>query len=1316
MERPSPFTPRRSGIEAWQELRARAGSPDTGVIGGIRSILKQAVKPTGSSEMAWSRFANFMATANDEELLELIDTFEWGLGEAGSNELEGDIVEKLVATGRAATADGARAVYRVLFVAVIKCLSRADLKRLERRDLLDQFAVAELSAPDAAILRRIEEHVLSLDQRVSIVEDAIEAQRQQINNLADVGRTAPTGDVFGELGVIETKLPANVDRSVARSEVVVQVHKLLLKTRWLALYGSVGSGKTELAKLVASFARPTCIVFVALRDRSAAESELELLRALQQRYPNPDTTRSQLIRGFVQSLNQDDLLVIDDLPPLIPGDGLSRLLVDLCRACRTGPARMVTTSHHRLPDGVTDQLQPRDCEVVPIPPFNDDEVRELFHAWGMPPSEMDDNAIALLSRATSGHPTLLAATARYLSARAWHLTQEQLSQLLHRDHGGGAVNEALLRLLATVEDPIDRQFLYRLCLILGPFSQDSALVVATAHVSLHRPRERLANLAGPWIQLQGEGQMSVSPLIRPLAATELPPTEQRAVNIALGDAIVRSHVKNVFEVAEAATYFNRAGTYDRAATLFILAFHAARKLPDEQLRFLLSISWPIEALPQQIGLGERLYLRSFQIQACERLKIPAAQLFAESDSLAAAANKNDEWAVLVFAVQTLRFRAELDFAAAIRTLHRVAEVFPRLTQPGARFAGLPQDLNATSLLWHVVAEIKSPEQLHLWLDPLEASPRAELEATFSVTDASYYGCQLVADTVWMNEHTKPEATRDWPAVANVLARMFRAGEQFGLEPVLAAAARSRIVVLADYLKNPSAAERVAEEALGQVRNPVSVLLVTESMGKQFVFSKEYRKAVEWLTRATKIDTKRMPHIRADAHIYLATAIAEAASDGGDVQTPLRLTEQAATIAREARRIVPLKRVAVAGELAVARWLAGDLPSSYEAFDDAITSLVACEDDTADWKSMFMMLAHAGGYLSHVAWDARGPLETSDGGEYESPYRMMFLTAYREDRAALFNDERVAMLPSLMCLFAEAVANDDRAAHWALYGIDDARSRRNMAGIASLGWQLVPHLLREQRFVDAVDVSRETATAGVALLLLRERGVLGSTAEFDAAAVVHEAGKERQQEVDRMSLNFGMIPLTFGLALLQTTDATSAREHAEHVITLCRNIALDAEDSAAWNRLVDVLNAGHVRPIPVEELNQLANDAGRANQHAAYVAGYLGMSILPNTALQTAAVAHAIVMPTVERILSTRSSLYRLSVLPFMVNYWRRAVEVQPFRFSAPRFVAEALTAGALQAPREVAKTTVRIVLQALGASLPPEASDARQWLAVTTHA
>jgi hypothetical protein len=158
-----------------------------------------------------------------------------------------------------------------------------------------------------------------------------------------------------------------------------------------------------------------------------------------------------------------------------------------CRAGRRGEVRSEwgrDGGWYPLPVGVQENLPRGQCESWLVPPFTDEEAADLLAARGAPESMLSSNMLGWFNGRAQGHPTLLAAIARYLGRTGWRLQREQVEGLMRWEHTADVTSETVRRLLETVDDSTARDLLYRLSVVIGEFGQQD--IVAAAGVSPKR--------------------------------------------------------------------------------------------------------------------------------------------------------------------------------------------------------------------------------------------------------------------------------------------------------------------------------------------------------------------------------------------------------------------------------------------------------------------------------------------------------------------------------------------------------------------------------------------------------------------------------------------------------------------------------------------------------------------------------------------------------------------------------------------------------------------------------------------------------------
>jgi hypothetical protein len=159
------------GIMVWENLRGgRLEGDAAAAISVIRTILKGTSKPAKLHDDAWAVFRGLVDQGGDEELLDLIRTFEWGTGSEDAPSLAAGVRQSLLDSGRATDLQHAQGLHERLFFHIFKLICRAGPKRLTASDLSGLLALPTLSDADQAILARIRLTLTQLERRVEVGE------------------------------------------------------------------------------------------------------------------------------------------------------------------------------------------------------------------------------------------------------------------------------------------------------------------------------------------------------------------------------------------------------------------------------------------------------------------------------------------------------------------------------------------------------------------------------------------------------------------------------------------------------------------------------------------------------------------------------------------------------------------------------------------------------------------------------------------------------------------------------------------------------------------------------------------------------------------------------------------------------------------------------------------------------------------------------------------------------------------------------------------------------------------------------------------
>ena len=1310
VERPSPYDDRCCAIEVWEAVRN--GLVDASALprrlAGIRSLLSHALKPEGFNSGTWDGLQALLSTSSDEELRVFISGFEWSIRGPGSERAAQEVRQALLKCSICSDQVQAEELYRRLFLEVVTVLCQPGRKQLSRTQLLNQATLPPLSEHDRARLNLLATRVIDLEVRVSDLEQQARDSEKAISSIGTaVNRFLPNlaaADFYPVSATIDTCRPSRGANTCERRETVAGLQDELSAATWLSIHGGVGCGKSYLCVLLGEY-RGVPVFWIPLRDTGPEEAGFCILTALAQRIETPGLDFSQpIVAQLVDNLATGTMIILDDLPRIQAGGTLCILLHRLVGACRPRGVSLLSSSHHAIPATLGDMLAPGSFRDVPCPRFSDHEASELFAIYGASSEFAASSDAGLLNGLAQGHPTLLVAIAQYLASAGWRVDRSILAALQRHEHEGELIGETVNRLLRTVQDQSTRELLYRLCLILGRFGFAEVQTAATVVPPLERPRERMSALLGLWVEQEAGTSLTVNPLAKPLSETELAPQLQASIQEALADRIVQERSLSVLDVVKALHYLKNARAFGKAGSMLILALSWRDHVPRDQLAFLLSMSWLGEPLPAEMDLGLRIYLRAHQIAAQHYLELGFGWLLADATGLLDAADDAAAWAVFGFAVITLPAIARLDFKRSVDCLLRGLRAFPKARIRDKQKLALPEGMRLGHLVWFNIIGIRSAEDFRLWVQSLGELDSGTRGDAFAGRKAEH-GCQLVVDRLWMAEHDRPEDQRSWPAVLSAYEEAIGQATAMKLGLLWVLLVRAKVVVLAEYMDDIDAALSAGTAALGRTSLSLSEeFLLCDIIGRQFIYKKRPAEGIRWLRRALATETESFVWIRCRTFLETSRAIGDT-----DRDEAAELAEKAVLLAREYPDDIGEHEMVVAlGELAMARWLQGDMAKAFHAFDEAAEHLLRATQDTVDWKQLFVILGSIGGYLATLASTGSPPEKTADEEPYATPFRGMLLGLHPR-AAELYGEQRVNLFYALMSMFAEVVGDDDRSASWALRGIDSARRAGMLEAVSTLGHQILPLLLETNRFAEAIDVAIEFCVAMRALMERRSRGLPSLQSGLKAPEILGPKPNAAWNSAERDVAVQALSAVMARLGQIAITDAVSATEHARQVCATCGQIANSASDPGLWNGAARVFEAVGKR-APYRELHKSAGELSAAGYEPLHALAYLAESLLPDTPIEVTLASQSVAISHFARLMGYRSSTYRRNILGFLASYWRDAVEREAFRFTPPCAVQEALSR-AVKAPEERrAQEILKCVLSRLGRSLPKNLDEVRKWL------
>jgi len=1265
-ERPALFPDGTPALRTWERMRQDTGDAGTHKVAldTMRAALSGARRPPGCNPQTWATFLSFVGTTDGHDpvgvdndgLLGFIRVFEWGAGAPPAKEQRPRVKDMLVALRYADDALDAQALYERLFFHVFTVLTRRGEKRLDVAERDRQLALPTLTARDRArlvglvsLMRDIEARVTTLE-RASGERDAtvfalnaqiqdlqrrfdLNAQIQDLQRRFDIDGTITLAQIVPDLGI-----PPLTSHLSARRATIEGLAPRVMGHAWTALHGGVGSGKTQLVSLLMRDLSGPCR-WIRMRDLTPEQACDRLDVACAALAGSAiERERCAWYDRLCRQLGRDTCIVLDDLPRLMHGDDLAERLLALARSCHDHGVRLVSLSAHPLPVSVRESLGDDVCVSMPIPVLLDGEVTDVLRSFGAPAALLKEGPASFFNGLARSNPLLLTAIARFLACQGWRWTDTAFDGLLSGAHAIDLNEETTHRLIARVEDDRARDLLYRLSLIQRPFTLDDVRAVAEVAPAVSRPRERLDALVGPWVQRDALDRFVLSPVIDVLGADDLAVATRRGCHAVLGDRLSRQRTLTEHEAVAAITHFVRADEHDRAGLFLASLLHRLHTEDDGfPADFLLAV-WAELPLPREMSLGIRLLVRGVQIAVRHQRDLPTDYLTRDADVLLRDATSEDAWAVVALAVyaptHSNRYlgRALAHYSASHLQTAQLADRRPFL---------LPDSLTLESLVWLHIDAVTSPARLAEWLDVIEGFDGAQRVRAFAGHLAEM-ACLGMSNRVWLEETAKPDDERNLPALDNALQALANRARGLGGELLWACLVRARIVVHAEYLGDLAGATRIADAALGHASTDRRVrFLLAGEIGEQIEMAGRHDNAWPYLEQAVAQQATEYAYL--DMILLLVASKARGAHDIADA---VGYAQQAVDVARASTEIPRLQRVRALGELAIARYMAGDLGAAFAACDEVGTDLLAERDDSGHWKDLLLRCIALTAYLATVAQTGAPPDLAPHGLPGVTLKRGFFLPTTRVPMQ--YEPAYDGLIPLNLTAYAQAIGNQERAAAWIGYAVDLAREGAHMLGVGRLAVEGIPDQVIGERYDDALTTALHVGS----LLVVAEDGNAGLTqgTGLHVHDVLGPRPNGRWDRAENYAALLGLLPVFFGLCAVTIHEPERARLLSTGVAAWCRDLARAATRPRMWEVAADLLADIFGGTASWEELSRRIDPSQHDQDPIARVLACIGTSVQHICPPPDAVTLQLEVWPYIHRKLSLTPAYGRV-VLPFLTTYW-----------------------------------------------------------------
>jgi tetratricopeptide (TPR) repeat protein len=1229
-----------------------------------------------------------METVSEEnrtELMDVIQSFEWSLGATDRPQLEDDIKRGLIKMQFAADASEADRLFDGLFLYTLRRLTLKGRKTLTPTELRAQMRLAPLSDQDQAILAFVRD-LRGLAQRVETLERA-ETQNQHLLAVL-ASQTAALGehikaDIRFSLPNATLDAPKLVEPAISRSNIVDEIFGQLPQGRWVNLVGEPGAGKTQLSVLT-SKRTDADVLWINLRGYNPGEA----CNVIDASIETASGTRFHpLLQGWyrdaVSNLGHGKLIVLDDVPRVVPGGALWNRLDALYGACEQHGLRLLSATYFKLPSAL---IEARRIKEIDSPKFTNNEILEFLAAHGAPETFTTTKFVDFLETLTRGLPVLVSAAARLLKSKNWQIGWEAIQSFFTGDYARAIKHDARAMIESTVPELEARELLYRLTCVIGRISKKQIERISSIPKEITLGLEKLDHLVGLWVQPYTKDTFVLSPLVESSLSNLLQSRTRRGVHASLGGIFLKQKTLTPMDVVTCVFHFQQADLPNQAAIVLIHALLTLTELdyeiPDESL---ISTIWNSAPLPEALHINIQLSLRALQIAFADKRGQEFSLPLEDLDRLIREAQALPEAQAGIFmAAGLLAIRLARKYPSiANRYLVMTLRSAPQAVLPDGSRPSIPPGMTLESLLWVTASATNSDEDVLDWIETLKQLTNEEISKCAASAFAADNSV-VICDTAWLREYRKPQSERNWSKCDAVLQQVEDAALQVGLGVLRAAAVRTRLIILAESLGKLDDAIALAQDRLSHTSSAEERFLITEVIGRQLAYVDRWDEAFQWIDRALKAQTEEYGIFRRNLLVTLGEGVASK-----DPLAATEYTQQAVELSKSAK-LEPLRLAESFGEHSIALWNAGRRADSFLSWQEGVEILLKARDQKPTSTQVFLAFSHAAGYFSGMSLFGNPP-----NPGYVIPKAGWFLS-WDNIPVERYQPIQDSLLLLRTAMFAEGVGETSAASTWAKMALGGIQPHSGADLIRAFSWLPIPESILTGNYSEAIQQARAVAQLSAPDEASLETFQVPSPDKEQIRRLYNKRGMTER------ALLFGVVPIVFRLGTIRF-DRAICRD-LDSVVSLLEQGSQEPHND--WQQAADLVKLIFTSQKTWKELH---SDGGRyyTDGRAAFgILSFLGS--LLSAPLKQSLHSQIAFAKDLERVFAMSPSIRHKLIEPFFLRFWGDATNRGSTDFrTSPAYTSKSYSEAAASPEVVRLKKVFASMVFCLGLSLP---EDLKSWL------
>lgn len=1032
-----------------------------------------------------------------------------------------------------------------------------------------------------------------------------------------------------------------------REELVSSLIEKFATAIWIAINGSVSTGKTQLSVLL-SKKTDSSKYWINLRELTTSNFLVKIFSDLSSFLSVPNIQELDSWQSSIfEKLEEGALIVLDDLPKLDHRSQSFSRFISFLKTCKEKNIKILSTSNFTLPSNIKEFLKDDFIYNTTIPYLEIGDVNEILLTYIID-EEIAKGFNKLIHSISSGHPIIIKAICEYLIQKNWILSSNELSEIF-RGNYSLELNEDTYEILSkTITDESTRNLLYRLNIVIGTFTIDDVRIVGTSSPIIPNSIEKFNSTIGMWIQKRDTYSYEVSPLLKRLKSRDLSPQLEQQINHSLGKSILDKRKLNQFDANKAVIYFVSAKSFNEAGFVLTLVLNEALKNPKLYFEWGFNLYWYSTPLPKEMDLLLQMYIRTLQILLNKQENNDITYLIAELENICSLASKRginvgSGYLLLSSHYSTINSQKALKYLMSGNDQENV--LFQDLGSNDA----LNLHKNFEAIIWGGVLDINSIEGVENWLETISKLTEEQLNS-LKKSDNIDFGSSFIFRKLKENEEKKSRESQDWNKIIQIFKRIQLKARALNLDLIQANGIKYIINILSEKLNAIDQAYEYAMSNLDTLsKNQLAQFLVNDAIGRQLFYNKRIEKATPFIANAVNIEIGSFYTEKLDTYLVMSQILGIE-----DSKVALHFSNKAKEFVFENEFTSDILQSKVIGELAISLFLNNDIQGAIYELEKGYQVLLDSYNINTEYHITIMRYGHALNYWHHLLLEGYPPEKDMLGGDYEIPFRGMFLSNVKEDLVEeYYFPERRFMVSYIFFRSFESLYDFALARKWAFNNIS-VHNDFDFNYFAALNSHAIPYLILDKKYfevielqISIIDNTNKLNSDKIDLERLSKNKFLKN--------ILDGRPKTGIKEYDAVLIEHILIPIILNYIMTHSNSNDDLRENLADLENVLQNLRLYIQDTSFVDSFKEIVVNISLGGDPVNNILKIGEEYKGEFDSPLKVIGYLFASFF-SVNLEAFKLHFAVINRLDTIIKKISKGAYYFILIPFFEKFWFSRIE------------------------------------------------------------